>query len=152
MKQLGFIQRIKTGKYGDTSFSKRNYTVKFSNPSAEQFPLNRKPPSRASFIESKWDRMKINQMVQMIRRGDFSFKPKKREKPKEEEVTDIWGQTTEDELNKLRKMPPSIQAPKMKLPEHGESYNPSPEYLMTEQEKIEWKEMDEDSRPQNYIP
>jgi len=34
MKQLGFIQRIKTGKYGDTSFSKRNYTVKFSNPPA----------------------------------------------------------------------------------------------------------------------
>jgi len=76
-------------------------------------------------------------MVQMIRRGDFSFKPQKRESIKEEIVDDIWEKTTEDELNKLRKMPPSIQAPKMKLPEHAESYNPSPEYLMTEQEKLE---------------
>ncbi len=57
----------------------------------------------------------------------------------EEEITDIWGQTTEDELTKLKKLPPAIHAPKMLLPEHSESYNPSGEFLMSEKEQDEWK-------------
>lgn len=49
-------------------------------------------------------------------------------------------------------MPPAIQAPKVKLPEHSESYNPSKEYLMDKDEQKEWEEMDEEDRPLDYIP
>lgn len=44
---------------------------------------------------------------------------------------DIWENTQEqDEIAK--KLPPSIQAPKVKPPGHNESYNPPDEYLMSE--------------------
>jgi len=32
----------------------------------------------------------------------------------------------------MKKLPPAISAPKMKLPGHNESYNPPDEYLMSE--------------------
>ena len=56
------------------------------------------------------------------------------------------------QLKILKKLPPPIHAPKMKLPEHSESYNPSSEFLMNDKEKEEWKEMDEEDRPLDYIP
>lgn len=46
----------------------------------------------------------------------------------------------------------NLQAPKMKLPEHDESYNPPEEYLPNEQERIEWENADPDEREKNYLP
>ena len=41
-------------------------------------------------MQNKWDRMKINQLVQKIKRGELTIK--KKEIPKfEEKVDDIWG-------------------------------------------------------------
>ncbi|QQP53642.1 Ribosome biogenesis protein BOP1 -like protein [Caligus rogercresseyi] len=47
-----------------------------------------------------------------------------------------------------------IPAPKMKLPGHAESYNPPPEYLFTENEKVQWKTQEEEpyKRKHNFIP
>lgn len=45
-----------------------------------------------------------------------------------------------------------IPAPKMRLPEHDESYNPPVEYLPTEKERQEWGAMDREDRPKNYLP
>jgi ribosome biogenesis protein ERB1 len=45
-----------------------------------------------------------------------------------------------------------VPAPKMKLPEHDESYNPPEEYLPTEEEIKEWEELDLEDRPKNYLP
>ncbi|RUS13681.1 NUC169 domain-containing protein [Endogone sp. FLAS-F59071] len=45
-----------------------------------------------------------------------------------------------------------IPAPKMRLPEHDESYNPPVEYLPTEKERQEWEAMDREDRPKNYLP
>ena len=40
----------------------------------------------------------------------------------------------------------------MKLPKHAESYNPSSEFLLNEEEMKDWIEMDEEDRPQDFIP
>lgn len=45
-----------------------------------------------------------------------------------------------------------IPPPKLKLPDHDESYNPPAEYLPTETEKKEWEELDEEDREKNYLP
>ena len=39
-----------------------------------------------------------------------------------------------EDLKMPRKMPPPITAPKMSLPGHNESYNPSEEYILDEKE------------------
>lgn len=44
-----------------------------------------------------------------------------------------------------------IPAPKLKLPEHDESYNPPAEYLPTEDEIKEWEELDPEDREKNYL-
>ena len=45
-----------------------------------------------------------------------------------------------DEQPEDTKRVSTIPAPKMKLPGHAESYNPPPEYLMTDKEKERWDE------------
>ena len=43
----------------------------------------------------------------------------------------MWEGTQEQD-DFMKKLPPAISAPKMKLPGHNESYNPPDEYLMSE--------------------
>ena len=41
---------------------------------------------------------------------------------------------------------------KQQLPDHNESYHPPQEYLLNDEELKQWKEMDEEDRPFNFIP
>jgi len=64
---------------------------------------------------------------------------------------DIW----EDETIvpwRPKDAPKQIAAPKKDLPVHAESYNPPDEYLLDEEEKKQFEEMDEAERPLNYLP
>lgn len=45
-----------------------------------------------------------------------------------------------------------VAAVKLPLPTHHESYNPPEEYLFDEKELEEWKEMDDQDRPTNFVP
>ena len=63
---------------------------------------------------------------------------------------DLWTGTKEDEFQK--KLPPAIQPPKMKLPEHGESYNPPEEYLFDKDEENEFDNQEPEERLQNFKP
>ncbi|KAJ3348632.1 Ribosome biogenesis protein 1 [Kappamyces sp. JEL0680] len=68
---------------------------------------------------------------------------KKAEKPK---FYDIWA-NSEGQLKANH-----IAAPKLKLPEHMESYNPPAEYLLDDEEEKEWKALDPEDRPHNFLP
>jgi len=74
--------------------------------------------------------MRINKLVSAIKNG-WLVLDKKKEEPEEEKFWDLWENADEDDPTR-RKMPPAISAPKIKLPGHAESYNPSEEYLFTE--------------------
>ena len=69
-------------------------------------------------------------MVQAIQLGRIDPNRKFKRKEPEEKMWDIWGETEEQDISK--KMPPQISAPKLNLPGHAESYNPSEEYLLTQ--------------------
>lgn len=51
-----------------------------------------------------------------------------------------------------KKMPPQITAPKLDLPGHSESYNPSEEYLLGKEEIEDWKKKDPEDRETDFIP
>ncbi len=87
----------------------------------------------------------INQLVLKIKQGTLTLTKKK--KQEEEPLMDLWEQITDEELKRFKKMPPNLRAPKMKLPGHAESYNPSDEYLMTKEEIEEWEKMDDEDKP-----
>ena len=90
-------------------------------------------------------------IVRAIRQGKIVKKPP----PKPRTLTasyDIWSS---DPPLQGEVKPPGTQhipAPKLKLPEHDESYNPPAEYLPNDEEKKEWEEQDEEDREKNYLP
>lgn len=139
---LEVIRRIRSRMFPSANFDSESM-VEYENKAAAIHPESRAHPPKRRFLPSKWEAMKVKKLVALMREGKIRPKP-----PPEPEVFDLWGQ----EAPERRKGPPPLAAPKMPLPGHAESYNPSPEYLMTEEEKKEWEEMDESERPQNFIP
>ncbi|XP_024010891.1 ribosome biogenesis protein BOP1 homolog [Eutrema salsugineum] len=108
-------------------------------------PLSSAPEPKRRFIPSKWEAKKVVKYVRAIRKGLIKF-----DKPEEEpNVYLLWGDdSTSDQKSKhLTYIPP----PKLKLPGHEESYNPSLEYIPTEEEKASYELMYEEDRP-NFIP
>lgn len=82
--------------------------------------------AKRNFQPSKWERIKVNKIVQGILLGRIKLDPPN--KDEEEIFFDIWEQKEDQDQPKL---PPAISAPKLKLPSHSESYHPPKEYLLT---------------------
>jgi len=61
---------------------------------------------------------------------------------------DLWTDTEQSRSDN----PMHLPAPKIKLPEHDESYNPPEEYVPTEKEKEEWEKKDPEDRDKSYLP
>ncbi|KAL6967821.1 Ribosome biogenesis protein 1 [Sarracenia purpurea var. burkii] len=109
-------------------------------------PLSNAPEPKRRFIPSKWESKKVVEYVRAIRKGLIKF-----EKPKEEpRFYNLWGDdsiSTEKTGHGLAYIP----APKPKLPGHDESYNPSLEYVPTQEEINSYQLMFEEDRPK-FIP
>jgi len=80
-----------------------------------------------------------------------------REKEKEEDPNKrfymLWKSDTEAE-DGVRRINDIIPAPKMRLPDHAESYNPPPEYLFNEEERKRWDELADEphKRRLQFVP
>ncbi len=94
----------------------------------------------------------VNRIVQGIELGRIKLQKPKR-KSSDEDVFDLWGgiNNSIDQLLQS-KLPPAINAPKLKLPTHAESYNPPQEFLFNKKELKEWNELDPEDRDLNFIP
>ncbi|VVA93192.1 unnamed protein product [Arabis nemorensis] len=105
-------------------------------------PLSSAPETKRRFIPSKWEAKKVVKYVRAIRKGLIKF-----DKPEEElNVYLLWSDDSKKNKH-LTYIPP----PKLKLPGHEESYNPSLEYIPTEEEKASYELMFEEDRPK-FIP
>ncbi|MCL7033889.1 hypothetical protein MKW94_010840 [Papaver nudicaule] len=108
-------------------------------------PLSNAPEPKRRFIQSKWENKEVLRLVRAIRNGHITF-----EKPKEEKrVYLLWGPDSSsiEKRHGLNYIPP----PKPKLPGHEESYNPSLEYIPTQEEISAYELMYEEDRPK-FIP
>ncbi|XP_060594341.1 ribosome biogenesis protein bop1-B-like [Ruditapes philippinarum] len=119
-------------------------------------PLSNQPEHKRSFIPSKWERLKVGQMVHALKMGWMKPSKTDEEKDKEEEEEDepnfymIWKDEDETEISKRYRQ--HIPAPKLSLPGHAESYNPPPEYIFTKEEAEKWKEQEPEERRINFMP
>ena len=73
--------------------------------------------------------------------------PGKKQIPQKQKVYDLWHEQDDQSIKKNH-----IPAPKVKLPEHIESYNPPAEYLFSEKELQEWNALDPEDREHNFLP
>ncbi|CAA0841524.1 Transducin/WD40 repeat-like superfamily protein [Striga hermonthica] len=107
-------------------------------------PLSGAPEPKRRFVPSKWESKKVIRYIRAIREGRIKLD----DKPKEEhKLYSLWDDSSSVERQGLA----YIAAPKPKLPGHEESYNPSPEYIPTQEEINSYQLMFEEDRPK-FIP
>jgi ribosome biogenesis protein ERB1 len=89
-------------------------------------------------------------LVNAIRNGWIRLDDEEEEeKDKTPPVYLMWAEDGKAAGDRSKFAPPPITAPKPKLPGHAESYNPSPEYLPTEEELNKWEDLEPEDR---YAP
>ncbi|XP_076449678.1 ribosome biogenesis protein bop1-like [Babylonia areolata] len=150
-EDVKLIKNLQRGRNPSASQDMYPEWIEFFSGEEMMHPVTNRPMDKRSFIPSKWEKLKVGQMVHSIKMG--WMKPRVEKKPDEEEEQvcyDLWADTAEDSI--LRRYRQHIPAPKTPLPLHSESINPPPEYLFTKEEEEKWKEQEPEERRINYVP
>ncbi|KAH9751124.1 Ribosome biogenesis protein BOP1-like [Citrus sinensis] len=145
-EEIRLVQRLLKGKAPHTDFDQYADYVDWFKYDDALHPLSNAPEPKRRFIPSKWESKKVVQYVRAIRKGLIKFDEPKEEEPK---FYLLWGDDSSaaEKANHLAYIP----APKPKLPGHEESYNPSLEYIPTQEELNSYQLMYEEDRPK-FIP
>ncbi len=154
-KQIEAIRRLKEAKVPDASYNLYEDLVPWFSSEVMDVPVRDLPESKRSFLPSLDERRKVGRMVHAIKMGWMKTRAE-REKEKEDPSKKfymLWKSDHEPEEG-IKRIEDTIPAPKMRLPDHAESYNPPPEYIFTEQEKKRWEELAEEpyKRRLQFVP
>ncbi|XVE83534.1 hypothetical protein DITRI_Ditri16bG0095000 [Diplodiscus trichospermus] len=144
-EETKLIRRMLKGKAPHAEFDPYAPYVDWFKWDDAKHPLSNAPEPKRRFIPSKWESKKVVEYVRAIRKGLIKF-----DQPKEEpRFYLLWGDdsSSADRTKHLAYIPP----PKPKLPGHEESYNPSLEYIPTQEEINSYQLMYEEDRPK-FIP
>ncbi|XP_041105087.1 ribosome biogenesis protein bop1 [Polyodon spathula] len=146
-EQIDLVHRLQKGQFGDVSFNQYEPSVDFFSHETMIHPVTNRPEHKRSFIPSLIEKEKVSRLVHAIKMG--WIKPRK---PKDStpQYYDLWAKEDPNSILGRHKM--HVPAPKLKLPGHEESYNPPPEYLFTEEEKLAWEQQEAEERKLNFIP
>ncbi|KAL9351104.1 hypothetical protein Peur_058359 [Populus x canadensis] len=144
-EETKLIRRVLKGKAPHGDFDPYAPYVDWFKWEDSKHPLSNAPEPKSRFIPSKWEAKKVLGLVRAIRKGLIKF-----DKPKEEpRFYMLWGD--DDSSSEKTGHLSYIPAPKPNLPGHEESYNPSLEYIPTQEEINSYQLMDEEDRPK-FIP
>ena len=149
-EELEIIERLQRQHFPDADMDPYPVFEDIFTQDVMATPISGAPEPKRRFIPSKWEHKRVMKIVRLIRAGVIMPNGRKKKSVNQEErprYYDIWGQDKDREEHVMH-----IAAPKMKLPEHAESYNPPEEYLLDEEEQKEWEAMDPEDRPRNYMP
>ena len=121
-----------------------------------QTPIRAIPESKRSFLPSIDEKRAVGRMVHAIKMGWMKAKTDKKadeDDPERRSFYMMW-KTDNDLEDEVKRIKDTIPAPKMKLPGHEESYNPPPEYVMTDKERERWESLADEpwKRKSNFVP
>ncbi|KZV48667.1 hypothetical protein F511_10353 [Dorcoceras hygrometricum] len=143
-EETKLVSRLLNGKAPHADFDPYAPYVDWFAWDGAKHPISNAPEPKRRFIPSKWESKKVAQFVRAIRKGLIKFDDKPKEEPR---VYALWDDDSTADRQGLAYIP----APKPKLPGHDESYNPSPEYIPTQEEVNSYQLMFEEDRPK-FIP
>lgn len=146
-EQVDLVERLQRGQFGDVNFDPYQPSVDFFTHETMIHPVTNRPADKRSFIPSLIEKEKVSKLVHAIKMG--WIRPRK---PRDDTPSyyDLWAQEDPNAVLGRHKM--HVPAPKLRLPGHEESYNPPPEYLMTEEEKLSWEQLDPEDRKFPFLP
>lgn len=156
-EDVGMIRRIQSNQYPDANFNPYPATIEWVSSVPEKEPLWQRPEPKSRFVPSKWERKRVSRLVRAMRSESYARSQAAQAAAKERQRPDynyaIWDETLEDLTREQRRvMYKRLRAPKQPPPTNAESYNPPAEYLLTPQEEAEWRGMDPEDRPTNFLP
>ncbi|XP_029058018.1 ribosome biogenesis protein BOP1 isoform X1 [Monodon monoceros] len=172
-EQVALVRRLQRGQFGDVSFnpyevrgircpqglgapagpgptplcSSPQPAVDFFSGDLMIHPVTNRPADKRSFIPSLVEKEKVSRMVHAIKMGWIQPRRPRDSTPS---FYDLWAQEDPDAVLGRHKM--HVPAPKLALPGHAESYNPPPEYLPSEEERMAWEQREPDERRLNFLP
>lgn len=149
-EDLGLIQNLQSSKHPDSMAENYQPWIDFFTHEKMIHPVTNHPQHKRSFIPSKWEKLKVGQMVHALKMGWMKPTKAKTEEEEEENFYMLWKEDEESEIT--RRYRAHLPAPKMPLPSHAESYNPPPEYLLTKEEEEKWQNMEPEERRMNFLP
>lgn len=146
-EQVELVHRLQKGQFGDVNFNEYEPSVDFFSNEVMIHPVTNRPQDKRSFIPSLIEKEKVSKLVHAIKMGWI--------KPRQPKVTtpqyyDLWAQEDPNAILGRHKM--HVPAPKLRLPGHEESYNPPPEYLLSEEERLAWEQQDPEDRKLPFLP
>lgn len=156
-RDLEIIRRIQAGAFAHAEHNDTPDYVDYYTYEKEPMPMSSAPDSKARFVPSKWETMRVMKIVKAIKEGRYvDSKTARDNKKMEDDVVSglflVWNDQEDETLAESRKFAYHLPAPKIPLPGHAESYNPPSEYLLSDKEKQEFEDMDPSERPYNFIP
>ncbi|XP_027456481.2 ribosome biogenesis protein BOP1 [Zalophus californianus] len=146
-EQVALVRRLQRGQFGDRSFDPYEPAVDFFSGDLMIHPVTNRPADKRSFIPSLVEKEKVSRMVHAIKMGWIQ---PHRPRDRTPSFYDLWAQEDPDAVLGRHKM--HVPAPKLALPGHAESYNPPPEYLPSEEERLAWQQQELGERKLNFLP
>ncbi|XP_015679427.1 ribosome biogenesis protein BOP1 [Protobothrops mucrosquamatus] len=146
-EQVELVNRLQSAQFGDVNFNPYEPSVDFFSSQVRIHPVTNRPADKRSFIPSLLEKEKVSRLVHAIKMG--WIQPRR---PREDTGVfyDLWAQEDHNSILGRHKM--HVPAPKLPLPGHQESYNPPPEYLLTEEEKLAWEQQEPEERKLSFVP
>ncbi|CAG11653.1 unnamed protein product, partial [Tetraodon nigroviridis] len=146
-EQVELVNRLQKGQFGDINFNEYEPQVEFFSNEVMIHPVTNRPEHKRSFIPSLVEKEKVSKMVHAIKMG--WIKPRRVDTDSGGNYYDLWAGEDSSILAKHRM---HLPAPKTPLPGHHESYNPPPEYLLTDEERALWEQQDPEDRKYPFLP
>ncbi|TYZ60537.1 hypothetical protein PybrP1_003070 [[Pythium] brassicae (nom. inval.)] len=145
-RDMEIIRRIQAGAFAHPEFEAYPEYVDYYTSDKMIHAMGNDQEPKSRFVPSKWERMKVMKIIKGIKEGRIQVD---REEEKKPAVYQMWF---DDDQALTRKGPAHVQAPKMPLPGHVESYNPPDEYLFSKAERRAWEEAEPEDRELNFMP
>uniref|UniRef100_K7C1V0 Ribosome biogenesis protein BOP1 n=1 Tax=Pan troglodytes TaxID=9598 RepID=K7C1V0_PANTR len=146
-EQVALVRRLQSGQFGDVGFNPYEPAVDFFSGDVMIHPVTNRPADKRSFIPSLVEKEKVSRMVHAIKMG--WIQPRRPRDPTPS-FYDLWAQEDPNAVLGRHKM--HVPAPKLALPGHAESYNPPPEYLLSEEERLAWEQQEPGERKLSFLP
>lgn len=153
-EDASLVQRITKGKYPDPNYNPYPEFVDFFTYEKMIHPLTNEPERKASFIPSLSEKRMVSKLVSKMKRKWQLPKVDRKEKKggMYSFNYDLWEREMSVSKRQEKRQRKYIPAPKMRLPGHEMSYNPPPEYLLTDLEKDKIRARNEEKDPQDQRP